>query len=275
MLPWNYGLHWSIGTAVFLGAFYTVLVIVVTTVISAAVRSRRVLRDGDADAVRWNSDFYALPARDRACRHELTGEVAQRECPNGFDCRKCDTHRMFLDRRTASTPGGKSYEGFGMTFPLDRLYHRGHTWVRRERNGTVTIGLDDFARHLVGRPDALDLPRKGERLRLNDTAWRMRKRNIDLRVVSPIAGIVLETDGPDGEWYLRVRPEQPDLRHLLEGFEVQPWVAREMERIQAALSAWGQAPEPGNNGQPDIAAVGADCPTACWEAVCGAMFLRP
>jgi hypothetical protein len=274
MLPWNYGFHWSVGTAVFLGAFYTVLVIVVTTVIAAAVRSRRALRAGDADDVRWRSDFHDLPARDRACRHELTGEAEQRDCPNGFDCRKCDAHAKFLERRTPPASGDKTYEGFGMTFPLDRMYHRGHTWVRRQRNGTVTIGLDDFARRLVGKPDSLDLPRKGERLRLHATAWRMRKRNVDLRVVSPVAGIVLETGGADSEWYLRVRPEQHDLRHLLEGFEVQPWVAREMERMQTALSAWGVTPDTGN-GSADVAAIAADCPAPCWEAVCGAMFLRP
>jgi hypothetical protein len=71
-----------------------------------------------------------------------------------------------------------------------------------------------------------------------------------------------------------VRPEQSDLRHLLEGFEIQPWVASEMERIQMALSAWGMAPVPAD-GRTDVTPIIADCPTPCWEAVCGVMFLRP
>jgi hypothetical protein len=274
MLPWNYGVHWTVGTAIFLGAFYTVLVIVVTTLISTALRSRRALQAGETGDVRWRSDFDELPARDRACRHELTGEVEERACINGFDCRECDDHRKFLEKRPPSAPGDKTFESFGMTFPLDRLYHRGHTWVRREPNGTVTIGLDEFVKRLVGKPDSLDLPRKGQRLRLHGTAWRMRKRNVTLRVVSPVAGIVVETGGPDAEWYLKVRPEQSDLRHLLEGFEVQPWVAREIERMRVALDAWGQAPDPGN-GKTDVASIAANCPLPCWEAVCGVMFLRP
>jgi len=273
MLPWNYGFHWNTGTMIFMGAFYTVLVIVVTTVISAALRSRRTLRAGTAEDVRWHSDFHDLPGRDRPCRHELTGELEQRECQNSFDCRQCDTHRTFLEQRPPSKPDGKSYEGFGMTFPLDRMYHRGHTWVRRERNGAVTIGLDDFGRRLLGTPDSLDLPRKGQRLRLNGTAWRMRKGNLDVSVASPIAGIVLEAGGPGNEWVLKVRPAHPDLRHLLEGNEVQPWVAREVERLRVALSAAGAAPD-SVNGQTDVAAIAAACPVACWEAVCGTMFLR-
>jgi hypothetical protein len=273
MLPWNYGVHWTLGTTVFLGAFYTVMVVVITTLISAVWRSRGSLQAGDAEDVRWRSDFYALPAAGRACRHQLTGELECRECQRGFDCRECDTHQTFLERRPPLGPAGTSYSAFGMTFPLDRLYHRGHTWVRRERNGTVTIGIDEFGRRLLGKPDSVELPRKGHRLRLHSTAWHMRKRSFDLGVVSPVAGTVVETGGPDVEWYLRVMPEQPDLRHLLEGFEVQLWVAHEMERLRKALSAWGAAPDL-VDGKTDFALIAASCPAGCWEAACSAVFLR-
>jgi hypothetical protein len=39
-----------------------------------------------------------------------------------------------------------------------------------------------------------------------------------------------------------VRPDRIDLRHLLGGHEIRPWVMREMERLQLALSAEGAAP---------------------------------
>ena len=48
MFPWNYGFHWSAGTIIFLGAFYTVLVVVATTLLSAAWRSRRALAKREA-----------------------------------------------------------------------------------------------------------------------------------------------------------------------------------------------------------------------------------
>ena len=46
----------------------------------------------------------------------------------------------------------------GAPLPQDRLYHRGHTWVRREEDGTYNIGLDDFIRRLIGNPDLIELP---------------------------------------------------------------------------------------------------------------------
>ena len=81
---------------IFLGAFYTVLTIVAATLLRALWRSLRVLRGGQADEVRWHSDFHELPASDRVCRHELTGEFTRRECPNAFDCRGCETHARWM-----------------------------------------------------------------------------------------------------------------------------------------------------------------------------------
>jgi hypothetical protein len=41
MLPWNYGFHWSTGSIIFLGAFYTVLVVVLTTAARSRIRPHR------------------------------------------------------------------------------------------------------------------------------------------------------------------------------------------------------------------------------------------
>src|SRR6516225_7425562 len=77
-----------------------------------------------------------LPAADRACRHVLTGEFKCRECPNAFDCRQCETHARLIAQHSPRL--AEEDEVFGMRFPADRFYHRGHTWARPESDGTVT-----------------------------------------------------------------------------------------------------------------------------------------
>jgi glycine cleavage system H lipoate-binding protein len=274
MLPWNYGFHWNAGTIVFLGAFYTVLVIVATTLASAALRSYRALRAAKTGDIRWHADFHDMPAPLRACRHELTGEFKNRQCPHAFDCRACETHAKLI---AAHPPAGleePEEEIFGMSFPLDRLYHRGHTWVHPEPDGSLTVGLDDLGGRLIGQPDRVYLPERGQRVRVNGTAWRARKRNADVRVLSPVDGEVLATGGPADGWYLKVKPENQDLRHLLCGCEIRPWLMREMERLQLALSADGAAPTLADGGIP-VADISATCPESNWDAVCGEMFLHP
>jgi len=277
VLPWNYGFEWNAGHIIFLGSFYTVLVVVVTTVVSAALRSRRALLEQRVEEIGWHSDFHDLPARDRVCRHVLTGEFTSRECPHAFDCRECATHARLIERHPGARSEGPEEEIFGMSFPLDRLYHRGHAWAHPEPDGTVTVGLDEIGSRLLGVPDAVDLPPAGARVHANGTAFHFRKRNADVRVLSPVDGEVVEAGGPERGWYLRVKPESSGelaFRHLLRGAEVRPWLMREMERLQLALSAEDTAPSLADGGVP-VADIAAAYPEADWDAVCGEMFLQP
>jgi glycine cleavage system H protein len=276
MFPWNYGFHWGAASYIFLGAFYTVLAVVATTLIFAVLRSRRDLRAHQTDEIRWHSDFHDLPARDRVCRHVLTGELKCRECPHAFDCRLCETHAKLIEAHPPQRSGEKEEEIFGMSFPADYLYHRGHAWARPEADGTVTVGLDELGSRLVGAPDAVDLPQPGAVVHANGTAFHIHKREADVRVLSPVDGEVVETGGPGRGWYLKVKPVngQMDMRHLLGGAEIKPWLMREMERLQLAVSAEGAAPTLADGGVP-VADIAASYPKADWDAVCGEIFLEP
>jgi glycine cleavage system H lipoate-binding protein len=277
MLPWNYGFQWNAGHILFLGAFYSVLAVIAATLIAAARRSRRDLLAARVEEIGWQADFHDLPARDRVCRHVLTGEFRSRECPHAFDCRQCETHSRLIRLPPVAPPASPEEDLLGMAFPLDRFYHRGHAWARPETDGTVTVGLDELGRRLLGVPDAVDLPRPGARVEANGTAFRVHKRDANVRVLSPVDGEVVETGGADRGWYLKVKPEangEPAFRHLLRGVEVKPWLMREMERLQLALSAEGAAPTLADGGVP-VADIAASYPQTDWDAVCGEMFLEP
>jgi hypothetical protein len=220
---------------IFLGAFYTVAAIVAITMARALWRASRDLRRGRVEHIRWHADFEELPARDRACRHVLTGEFRSRQCPNGFDCRECETHNKLVARHPPEPATSSEEDMFGMAFPLDRFYHRGHTWAQLEPDGTMTVGLDDLGRRLIGTPESVDLPRPGTRIETNGPGFRVRRQGSELRLLAPVDGEVIETGGPEAGWYLRVRPDPLDVRHLLRGAEVRPWLLREMERLQFAL----------------------------------------
>ena len=277
MFPWNYGFHFGVASYIFLGAFYTVLVVVATTILNALWRAHRDLSKGKVEDIRWHSDFHDLAAADRNCRHVLTGEFKTRECQHAFDCRECETHAKLV----ALNPPARAAEGeeeiFGMSFPLDRMYHRGHTWARPEADGTVTVGLDDLGARLLGTPDAVELPEPGSRVQANGTAFRVHRREADVRVLSPVDGEVVETGGVDRGFFLRVKPVggSMDMRHLLRDSEVKPWMMRELERLQLALTMEGASvPSLADGGVP-VADIAAAYPKTDWDAVCGEMFLEP
>lgn len=261
---------------IFMGAFYTVLGVVATTIGSAVWRARRDLRTSRAGEIRWHSGFEDLPARDRVCRHVLTGEFRRRECPNAFDCRLCETHAKLIARHPVAQPAEAGPDILGMRFPLDRFYHRGHTWAKPEPDGTVTAGLDDLGWRLLDNPDAMELPQHGTQVRANEIAFRTRKGGATVGLVSPVDGEVIDTGSVASGWLLKIKPVstgEPAFRHLLRGAEIQPWLLREMERLQMALSAGGAAPTLPDGGVP-VADIAAACPEADWDAVCQEMFLE-
>src|SRR5512144_417024 len=49
----------------------------------------------------------------------------------------------------------------GYELPDGLHYHRGHTWVRVEDGETVAVGIDDFARRLIGPARGVRLPAVG------------------------------------------------------------------------------------------------------------------
>lgn len=166
----------------------------------------------------------------------------------------------------------------GLDYSDDRFYHRGHTWVQPQEDGTVLVGLDEFANHLVGNPDSVKLPEIGSEIELNQAAWRMTKHHNEISVRAPIEGTVIAVGGPKDGWYLKLRPrldlrDPKSLRHLLHGSEVYGWLSHEIERLQLQLHTPNTAPTLADGGtlMPDLM---DSIPRADWDAVLADTFLE-
>ena len=201
MFPGIDGFHWTIGHVVFLMLFFAVVVTILWTVASAAWRTAHDFRNHHAIDLCWKADFADLPEADRRCRHELAGRVISRTCDNQFDCRSCENYSHF-----AVLPATGVTQDLGLDYPADRLYHRGHTWAKREADGTVSIGLDALADHLIGTPEAVDVPEVGQQLEVNQITWRVKKNGKEIGVRAPLEGTVLSIGRPENNWSLNIRP---------------------------------------------------------------------
>lgn len=124
-------------------------------------------------------------------------------------------------------------------------YHRGHTWAAPVAAGRYRVGVDDFARRLLGRPDALELPAVGARLAEGEAGFRFRLDGRSVDLLSPVAGRVVAlnpdaladpgrvTDDPYGAgWLFEVEAPPSTLRNLLPARLARSW----MEEAAAALS---------------------------------------
>lgn len=281
MFPWSPEFVWDAYHVVFFGALYSVVAAIAGALALAGWRAWRDTREGRVASVAWHADFEELPASARACRHQLTGEAPGRLCENTFDCRSCSAHPALEALREQQRLAGRGEPGLGAAsrlgfeLPLDRFYHRGHTWLKIADDGTVSVGLDGMARRLVGEPQAVELPAVGARLTANGEAARIRTRVGDVRVLSPVEGTVLACEGAGSGFSVRLVPAKPlDARHLLWGGEAAVWALREVERLQRALGPVGGAPLLADGGEL-VDDIGAALPAERYDALLGEMLLEP
>lgn len=273
MLPWVYEFHWTAFHVTFLLIFFSVFTVVVSTVFLALRRTKIDELSKKMDAIQWHADFEDLPPAMKACRHEVSGEVKHRQCDHEFDCRSCKVHPLITARQLKKPM--LQFEAYGFSMPPYRLYHRGHTWVQEEKDGTVKVGIDDFGTRIIGKPYSIELPPVGSQLSVNGKGMLVKKTGVSLRLLSPIDGEVLEHGDAEKGWYLRVRPNNFDRSsaHLLRGDEVPRWIMRELERLQISFAVNGVGATLADGGElvPDFH---RHFPKADWDGVLGQMFLQ-
>ncbi|HUI29908.1 MAG TPA: glycine cleavage system protein H [Candidatus Acidoferrales bacterium] len=278
MFPWVFGFKWQTGNLIFLGIFYSVVTVIFSTLIIAARRAiKNIGGSRDFASISWYEDFSELPAPAKVCRHVISGELEKRICPNAFDCRVCELHPGLLLEK--AIPNGHKREIrnssiLGLNMPADRLYHRGHTWVKKEHDGTLTVGLDDFASKIIGTPDIIEFPKVGTKLEVNGTGWFFEKGGTRVRVLSPVEGKVISTGNGENGFYIGVKPQNGiDLRHLLKGSEIGPWIMHEVERLETLLTIEkvGIIFADGGELENDLS---KNYLEADWDKVLGEMFLE-
>lgn len=273
MLPWVYEFHWTPFHITFLLVFFSVFVAVITTVVMAMRRTLEDERMNRFDAIVWHSNFDDLSPAMKVCRHQLIGDVQHRICDNGFDCGGCKVHAKLLLKKHPSPV--HQFEVFGFTMPPYRLYHRGHTWVQQEHDGTYTIGIDDFGSRIIGKPFTVSLPPIGSRLSVNGQGLLVTKADASIRILSPIDGEVIDHGDAEKGWWLKIKATDPEngTAHLLRDGEIRPWMMREMERLQMSFASAGVGATLADGGElvPDFH---KHFPGADWDGVLGQMFLE-
>jgi glycine cleavage system H protein len=89
-----------------------------------------------------------------------------------------------------------------MTVPADRKYTASHEWVKVEADGTVIVGISDFAQDALGDIVFVDLPKVGQVLVAGKDCCVIESVKAAGDVYAPVAGTVTAVndavvDAPD------------------------------------------------------------------------------
>jgi len=162
--------------------------------------------------------------------------------------------------RMVSRPAAAMVEAAGGIIPAigewfhlpERLYyHQGHSWAMPEEGDLVRVGIDDFARKLVGKVDAIELPPIGSRIAQGEKGWSLRAGSKTIDMLSPVDGKVVginegllkspENIGRDPygqSWLLKVESPKvtSNLKNLLSGDLARRWMEGVREGLLARMN---------------------------------------
>ncbi len=106
--------------------------------------------------------------------------------------------------------------------PADLHYAKSHEWVKRESDGTITIGITDYAQNSLGDITYVQTPKVGSKLKAGDVFGVVESVKAASDLYAPMAGEVVaineqldqkpETVNQDpysAGWMLKLRPDAP------------------------------------------------------------------
>jgi glycine cleavage system H protein len=105
-----------------------------------------------------------------------------------------------------------------MNIPADLKYTESHEWVRAEADGTVTVGITEFAQDALGDIVFVELPKVGKSFGAGDDAAVVESVKAASDIYAPVAGEVVAVNeavsaAPEsinsdayGAWLFKLKP---------------------------------------------------------------------
>jgi len=108
-------------------------------------------------------------------------------------------------------------------YPIDRRYSREHEWAKEDVEGTILVGITDYAQEHLGDIVFLELPKVGTTLGKMQKLGEVESVKSVSDIFSPVSGEIVAVnqvavDSPElvnedpheNGWLVRVRPSQPE-----------------------------------------------------------------
>lgn len=108
-----------------------------------------------------------------------------------------------------------------MSTPEHLKYTASHEWVRRETDGTVTVGITDHAQQMLGDVVFVENPAPGRKLKQGEECGVIESVKAAADIYAPVSGEIVDTNAELGDapekvnqdsyaaWMFRIKPDDP------------------------------------------------------------------
>jgi glycine cleavage system H lipoate-binding protein/ABC-type phosphate transport system substrate-binding protein len=136
--------------------------------------------------------------------------------------------------------------------PKGIYFTKSHTWAFMEKDGLVTLGIDDFLQHITGPITRVEMKNQGEKIKKGDLLFSIVQMGKQLNLYAPVSGIItkqneeLNTDSSiinsspySNGWVYKIEPSNwfKEIQFLDMAEKYKKWINTEFSRIKDFLAA--------------------------------------
>jgi glycine cleavage system H protein len=108
-----------------------------------------------------------------------------------------------------------------MNIPKDLRYTESHEWVKREADGTVSVGITDHAQEQLGDIVFVEPPKPGRKVKAGEAVGVVESVKAASDIYAPVSGEVVAANdalskapeqvnaGAYAAWMYRIKPDDP------------------------------------------------------------------
>jgi len=138
-----------------------------------------------------------------------------------------------------------------LNIPQGIYFSKNHTWTHLGESGAAKVGVDDFLQHVIGDLQLSGLKDPGDPIKKGELLAEIEQDGKQLKVYSPISGVVLETndmllespeminvDPYEKGWLYQVKPSNwmKETSSCLIAEKATEWADKELTRFKDFLS---------------------------------------
>jgi len=178
--------------------------------------------------------------------------------------------RRQMSALPAVSPAGARIRaiGDGLSIPNGLFLHPGHTWAEVHPTGKVRVGLDDFVRQVLGRPDRVTLLPCGAQVAQGEAMLTLERGMRRIVLPAPVSGAIQAAntalmaqpeslDSAPYQWAYTLRPSRlgEEISQLRIAEKASTWLSAELQRFTdwlTGLTAAHPVPALQDGGMPSV-----------------------
>ena len=144
------------------------------------------------------------------------------------------------------------FDESNVTLPNGLYYDKSHIWAFMEKDGNVSVGIDDFLQHIAGPITRVEMKNTGDKIRKGDLLFSIIQIGKQLNLYAPVSGIIKAQNDAlnanpsymnrspyaDG-WVYRIEPANwfREIQFLERAEKYKKWIDTEFSRVKDFLAA--------------------------------------